>query len=167
MRFEDAPQEAKDLLRNIRTEHFPELRNAKIKLIFDLKRRKAKGQICLARITKANDLIRLLTIDQVDPVEGYDYIISIDRTFWDAVEQADRVRVIRHELRHAYFDIDSDNDPYKIIDHDITDFHAEVDANREDPRWRERCGALVDGIYEQKRDDAREGRGKKRGHRRL
>jgi len=152
-RFENASGEATDLLKEVRAEYFPELRNAKIKVIFDLKKRTSKGRLSLAKISKTTDLIRLLTVDQVDPIEGFDYIITLDKECWNAIDKADRVRILRHELRHGYFDIDSEDNPYKIIGHDITDFHAEVDANRDDPMWRERVASLTDAIYEQRKED--------------
>jgi hypothetical protein len=162
LRYEEVTEEVMDLLKEVRSEHFPELKNAKIKVLFDLKKRSSGGRITLGRIMKTNDLLRLLTIDRVDPVEGYDYIITLDRICWDMIERADRVRILRHELRHAYFDIDSEENPYKLVDHSILDFYEELDANKDDPRWRERVGSLIEGIYEQKKDDLAEGRNKKR-----
>lgn len=153
-RYEDAP-EAEPLLRKVRDNHFPELVNADILVLFDLKKRGSRGMVVLARIMKANDLIRHLTTDKRTVVEGYDYIITLDKVFWDNTTDADRERVIRHELRHTFFDIDSENDPYKLVDHDITDFHAEVEMNRDDPLWREKCARLTAGVYDQMKDSGR------------
>jgi hypothetical protein len=153
-RYDDAP-EIEPMLHKVRDNHFPELVNAKILVLFDLKKRGSKGMVTLARIMKANDLIRHLTTDNKDLFEGYDYIIAVDKVFWDNTSEADRERVIRHELRHTYFDIDSENDPYKLINHDITDFHAEVEANRDDPMWRERCATLTADVYDQMKDSGR------------
>lgn len=154
IRYEDAP-ETEALLHKIRFEHFPELVNAKILVLFDLKKRGSKGMVCLARIMKANDLIRHLTTDDKALAEGYDYIITIDKVFWDNAGNEDRARVIRHELRHTFYDIESKSDPYKLIDHDITDFYAEVEMNQDDPRWRMRCASLVVDIYDQMKDSGR------------
>jgi hypothetical protein len=162
LRYEEVTEEVMDLLKEVRSEYFPELKNAKIKMLFDLKKRSSGGRITLGRIMKTNDLLRLLTIDRVDPIEGYDYIITLDKTCWDVIEKADRERIVRHELRHAYFDIDSEENPYKLVDHSILDFYEELDANKDDPRWRERVGSLTDGIYEQKKEDLAETRGKKK-----
>ena len=162
LRYEEVTEEVLDLLKEVRSEYFPELKNAKIKMLFDLKKRSSGGRITLGRIMKTNDLLRLLTIDRVDPIEGYDYIITLDRTCWDMIEKADKVRIIRHELRHAYFDIDSEENPYKLMDHSILDFYEELEANKDDPRWRERVGTLTDGIYEQKKEDLAESRNRKK-----
>lgn len=160
-RYEDAP-EAETLLKKVRNDHFPELVNADILILFDLKKRGSKGMAVLARIMKANDLIRHLTTDEKSVAEGYDYIITIDKVFWDNTSDADRERVIRHELRHTYFDIDAEDNPYKLIDHDITDFYAEVEMNRNDPRWRERCASLTKDVYDQMKESGRKvQRGKK------
>lgn len=161
LRYEEVTEEVMDMVRDVRARDFPELRNAKIKVLFDLKKRSAGGRIVLGRIMKTNDLLRLLTIDRVDPIEGYDYIITLDKTCWEVIENDDKVRIIRHELRHAYFDIDSEENPYKIVDHSILDFYEELEANKEDPRWRERVGALTEDIYEQRKEEVTEARKKK------
>ena len=153
-RYEDAPEEVETLLRKIRFEHFPELVNAKIRVLFDLKKRGSKGMVCLGRIVKANDLIRHLTTDK-GLAEGYDYIITLDKVCWDNIANGDREKIIRHELRHTFFDIESEDNPYRLIDHDITDFYAEVEVNRDDPKWRERCASLTADIYDQMKDSGR------------
>jgi len=152
IRYEDAP-EVEPVLRKVRNDHFPELVNAEIGVLFDLKKRRSGGMITMARIIKANDLIRHLSDKFI--AEGYDYIITLDKVCWQNIGEPDRERIIRHELRHAFFDIDSENDPYKLINHDITDFYAEVEANRDDPRWRERCASLTADIYDQMKDSGR------------
>jgi hypothetical protein len=161
LRYEDVTDEVQEMVRDVRARHFPELRNAKIKVLFDVKKRRSGGRITLGRIMKTNDLLRHLTIDRVDPVEGFDYIITLDRTCWEAIERIDQERIIRHELRHAYFDIDSEENPYKLVDHSILDFYEEVEANKDDPRWGERVSTLTEAIYEQKKEEQTESRNKK------
>ena len=118
IRYDDAP-EVEPLLRRIRFEHFPELVNAKIRVLYDLRKRGSNGSVCLGRIIKANDLIRHLTTDEASRIEGYDYIITLDKVCWDNIGEVDRERIIRHELRHTFFDIESKSDPYKLVAHDI------------------------------------------------
>lgn len=161
LRYEEVTDEVLDMLRNVRATHFPELRNAKIKVLYDVKRRRSGGRITLGRIMKTNDLLRHLTIDQVDSTEGFDYIVTLDKTCWEAVGDDDRIRIIRHELRHAYFDIDSEENPYKLVDHSILDFYEEVETNKDDPRWSERVSALTEAIYEQQKEEKNEARNKK------
>lgn len=160
LRYEDVTDDVTDMLKQIRTTHFPELKNAKIKVLFDVKKRQSGGMLVLGRIMKTNDLLRHLTMDQIDAVEGYDYIITLDKLCWQSITDEDRARIIRHELRHTYFDIDVDNSPYKLQNHTIADFYEEVENNKDDPRWRERVARLVHDIYEQQKEDRK---GKKNG----
>ena len=156
LRYEEVTEEVEGLLREVRAKYFPELKNAKIITLFDVKKRISGGRVVLGRIMKTNDLLRHLTKDEAVAIEGYDYIITLDKEGWNAIGDADRVRVLRHELRHAYYDIDSDSNPYKLLDHSITDFYEEVELNKDDPRWRERVAAIVEDIYEQKKEDRKQ-----------
>jgi hypothetical protein len=165
LRYEEPTEEVKKLLREIQAKHFPELKNAKIITLFDVKKRTSGGRIVLGRIMKTNDLLRHLTKDEAVAMEGYDYIVALDKEGWNAIGDADRVRVLRHELRHAYYDIDSDSNPYRLLDHSITDFYEEVELNKDDPRWRERVAAVVEDIYEQKKEDRKQEAKNKRGRR--
>lgn len=162
LRYEEATPAVIKMLKDIKAKDFGELKNAKIKVLFDLKKRKSGGRIVLGKIMKTNDLIRLLTKDEVEVIEGYDYIITLDKKCWDHIVDEDRIRILRHELRHAYYDVESENDPYKLVTHSITDFYEEVEANRNDPRWRERVGTLVEDIYEQEKEARLEKKRKKK-----
>jgi hypothetical protein len=161
LRYEEVTEGVLTSLAAVRAECFPELRNAKIKVLFDLKKRRTGGRIVLARILKTNDLIRHLTKDEAEVMEGYDYIITFDKKCWVHSSDKDRLRILRHELRHTFFDIESEKDPYKLLSHSITDFYEEVELNRDDPRWRERVGTLTEDIYEQEKEAKAEKRRKK------
>jgi len=152
LRYEEVNDEVAVMLREIKAEHFPELKNAKIKVLFDLRKRKSGGMMVLARIMRTNDLLRHLTIDEAGAIEGYDYIVSVDKLCWDNIARADKERLIRHELRHTVFDIEAEANAYKLQDHTITDFYEEIEFNKEDPRWRERLCTLVEDIYEQQKE---------------
>jgi hypothetical protein len=152
LRFEDVSDRVLEMLKEVRVRHFPELKNAKIKVLFDLKKRKSGGRIVLGRIMKTNDLIRHLTKNEVEVMEGYDYIITLDKTCWDHIPDEDRTRILRHELRHTCFDIEAENDPYKLLSHSVSDFYEEVEINQNDPRWRERVGTLTEDIYDQEKE---------------
>jgi predicted metallopeptidase len=162
LRYEEVNEEVMSVLKEVKSEYFPELKNAKIKVLFDIKKRKSGGRVVLARIMKTNDLLRHLTIDEADAMEGYDYIITLDKTCWDSIIRDDKIRIVRHELRHTCFDIESEENPYKLLDHSISDFYEEVEYNRDDPRWRERLATVVEDIYEQ-RKEARQDSKKKKG----
>ena len=100
LRYEEVNEDVLSLLREVRGEYFPELKNAKIKALFDIKKRKSGGMLVLARIMKTNDLLRHLTIDEAEAIEGYDYIIALEKTCWEDIIRDDKARVLSHELRH-------------------------------------------------------------------
>jgi hypothetical protein len=162
LRYEEVSEEVVRILDHVQSTHFPELKNAKIITLFDLKKRTSGGRVVLGRIMKTNDLLRHLTKDDAIAIEGVDYIITLDKQGWHAIEDDDRIRVLRHELRHTYYDIESEDNPYKLLDHSITDFYEEVDLNKDDPRWRERVATLVTDIYEQQKEERKQERNKKR-----
>jgi hypothetical protein len=161
LRYEEVTEKALDILKDVKIRDFSELKNAKIKVLFDLKKRKSGGRIVLGRIMKTNDLIRHLTKNEVEAMEGYDYIITLDKICWDNITDDDRIRILRHELRHTFFDTESEDDPYKLLSHSISDFYEEVELNRDDPRWRDRIGSLAEGIYEQQKEERAEKKKKK------
>ena len=152
IRYDEVGDHVNTLLDEVRSKDFPELVNAKIKVLFDLKKRKSGGLVILARIMKANDLIRHLTRNGADYHNGYDYIITLDKKCWENITDLDRVKILRHELRHTFFDIESEDDPYKLLNHSVSDFHEEVELNKNDPRWRERVATLTEDIYEQEKE---------------
>jgi len=161
LRYEEVNDEVMSVLKEVRKEYFPELKNAKIKVLFDIKKRKSGGMLVLARIMKTNDLLRHLTKDEAEAMEGYDYIIALDKTCWENIIRDDKIRIMRHELRHAYFDIESEDNPYKLQNHSISDFYEEVEYNKDDPRWRERLASVVEDIYEQKKEARQDSKKKK------
>lgn len=145
-RFGDVTQDVKDMVRAVRAEHFPELRNAEILVLFDKKKRMSGGALVLGRIQKTNDLIKKLSDEVVD--EGYDYIMYLDKKMWESSADMDRERVIRHEFRHCFVDLDARGTPYKLIGHTIEDFYEEVELNEDDPRWRVRLAEITYAAYD-------------------
>jgi len=134
------------MIRAVRAEHFPELRNAEILVLFDKKKRMSGGALVLGRIQKSNDLIKKLTDEVVD--EGYDYIMYLDKKMWEVSAEMDRERVIRHEFRHCFVDLDARGTPYKLLGHTIEDFYEEVELNSDDQRWRMRLGEITYAAYD-------------------
>ncbi|MBP1747063.1 MAG: hypothetical protein H6Q54_1678 [Deltaproteobacteria bacterium] len=151
LRYEDVTDTVMEMFRRVKSQYFPELKNAKIKVLFDLKKRKSGGQVVIGRIVKANDLIRHLTKNG-NAEEGYDFIITLDKKCWDHITDEDRVKILRHEMRHTSYDLESEDNPYKLVDHSILDFYEEVEMNQSDPRWRERVAILTEDIYEQEKE---------------
>ncbi len=160
-RYVDVTDDVRQMLEEVRDKYFPELVNAKIALFFDMKHRKSGGQMVLGRILRPNDLIRYLTADEREAPEGCDYIITLDKVCWDHIHKLDRIRLLRHELRHTYFDIEATS-PYKLQNHTINDFHEEVELNKDDPRWMEKAASLTESIYEQQKEEREEKKSKKK-----
>lgn len=148
MRFEDAPEWVIDLMEQVRTEHFPLLARAKIKVVYDLKKRTKQGRQLLGVMQKASEKDRYLTSNETGTEDGYDYIMYLDKRTFEAIEEGDRIRLIRHELRHCDFDMEAKGDPYKIVDHDINEFHAEVELNKDDPGWHRRISLVAESVWD-------------------
>lgn len=142
-RYEAAPQEMIDIARTLIRDHFESLANANIIFLIDTEKRTSGGKLCLAKIQRANDLIRFLTKDLVEDVDGTDYIVTVDKLAWRLATPQDKVRILRHELRHTEYNSEAKN-PYSLRGHTIEDFYEEVDLNAEDPRWADRLVMLVE-----------------------
>jgi len=148
MRFEECTSDVAKITKEVIEKHFPELAGCNICLIFDKKKRMKGGNVVLASIQKPNEMLRFFTIDDAGGTgEGYDYVMRIDKNAWDNIDDIDKIRLVRHELRHTSVDFDSDN-PYKLRDHSINDFYSEVKLNEDDPRWGERVCAVTLSSYE-------------------
>lgn len=151
MRYEEVTEQENVLFREVRNEFFQELTGAKIKLLFDNKKKKSGEKYVLARIQKPNELTRYFTIDEADDDEGFDYIIFLDHLLWYNINDTDRKRLLRHELQHTNVDIDSNN-PWKVRGHTVEDFYEEIERNSDDPRWGERLAFLLEDLYERERE---------------
>jgi len=148
-RFEDAPAAVLDLVDQVKGKYFPELVNAKIKVIFDTAKRKSQGNFVLGRIQRTSSVVRHLTRDEARSADGFDYILYLDYRIWNAIPQPDQIRIVRHELRHCFFDTEAKSNHYKLVGHDIEDFIMEIDLNKEDSRWRERVAAVAASLYDE------------------
>jgi hypothetical protein len=102
---------------------------------------------------KANDLTRFLTIDESGSTEGFDYFIFIDKKVFEIMSDIDKVRLIRHELRHTLVDVENEKDPFKLRPHEVEDFFEEIDLNASDPRWAERVATMAEALYDQEKED--------------
>jgi predicted metallopeptidase len=147
-RFEDVTQEVDDFVKKVRKEYFGELASANIKVLYDTKKRTSGGKIVLGRMQKTNDLLRHLTVDDANDTEGYDYIMYLCKAAFDNVDDEDKVRLIRHELQHCDVDMDANSNPYKLRGHELEDFYDEIELNRDDARWAERCVDVALSMYD-------------------
>jgi hypothetical protein len=148
MRFDNGSEESYEIMRNLIEENFPELAGCRIKILFDNKKRMSGGKIVLGSIQKPNELTRFFMAPEAGDEEGFDYVIRLDKKCWDLIELEDKIRIIRHELRHTDVDFDSTT-PYKVRGHTIEDFYSEVNLNQDDPRWAQRVAESTMAAYEQ------------------
>jgi len=156
-RYIEAGPREYELLNDLIAELFPELVNAKFKVFFNLKKHINQGRLVLAHIEMTDDLTRYLTISEFDMAEGADYCIFLDHVLWDLLAEKpdDKLRIMRHELRHTRVENDSVR-PYKLAPHDIEDFVAEVQLNSDNPGWRTPITQLLDAVYTQMKEDSKE-----------
>ena len=146
-RYEDSDESLVETFLSVMEEHFPQLQFLKFKLIFDLKQRVSKGRLVLASIETAGPKIRYLSKDNI-AVDGYDLLLIVDQKAWELATVEQRVKLIRHELRHVQID---EKGSVKIVGHDIEDFHIEVKLNQNDPEWRMKLATLTHDMYEQEK----------------
>jgi hypothetical protein len=144
-RYEDVTADEHVVLKEVRERHFSELASAEIKLVFDTKKKKSGGKIVLARIKKPNEVEKYLCQEPVD------YIIFIDQNAWMLAEAGDKIRLMRHELRHTDVNLDAAK-PFKLRAHTVEDFYREIDLNQEKPRWADELALLVDMKYEEENE---------------
>ena len=152
-RYEEADDSLVEVFLEVLEKTFPKYGNLKFKLIYDLKKRISKGQLILASIELPSAKVKFFSQDEI-AVDGYDYIMTVDKKAWEIADVATKQRVIRHELRHVF--IDEKGAP-KLIGHEIEDFYAEIELNKDDPEWRRTLVMITNDVYEQERLMAKEG----------
>lgn len=157
-RYVEVSDNVVEVFLNVLEERFPSLVQLKTKLIFDTKRRVKQGKIVLASVELASEKLKFFSKDNM-AVDGYDVVITFDAKAWDLASDADKKRVMSHELRHIF--IDENGNP-KIIEHDVSDFRAEQKLNVDDPDWSLKLATLVNDVYEQEKDMAKQSKAVKR-----
>ena len=145
-RFIEATSEPFDIINELISTEFPYLSGAKFEVVFDTKKRKSGDRLVFGRVQSTNDLTKYLSADKNNP-DGADYIMYLDATLWENMEDADKKRLVYHELCHCNVDLDKKN-PYKIKDHEIQMFESEIDYNADDPKWTMRLGTMLEALYE-------------------
>ncbi len=146
-RYEDSDDNLTEVFLNVLEEHFPQLQFLNFKLIYDTKRRVSKGRLVLASIETASPKIKYLSKDNI-AVDGYDLLLIVDQKAWEVASVDQRVRLIRHELRHVEID---ETGTVKVVGHEIEDFYIEVKLNQDDPEWRMKLATLTRDMYEQEK----------------
>jgi len=151
VRYEEADDSLVEVFLEILEERFPAYGNLKFKLIFDLKKRIKQGKIMLASIETASEKIKFFSKDAI-AVDGYDYVLTVDKKAWELASDLDKKRIISHELRHVFI---NENGIPKVIGHEIEDFYAELKLNEDDAEWARKLSTLVVDVYEQERELAK------------
>jgi len=146
-RYEEADENLTEVFLNVLEEAFPTLQFLKFKLIFDTKKRASKGKVVLASIETASPKIKFLSKDNI-AIDGYDLLLIVDRKTWQVANAKDKVRLIRHELKHVMID---EKGSVTIVGHEIEDFYSEVKMNADDPEWRMRLVTYTTDLYEQEK----------------
>lgn len=154
-RYYQADKSVYDVLEELiyEDERFPDLRAAKIKIIMDTKPKidKLSGKLEFASIKTTNEVERYLT-KSGEVLEGFDYFIFINEIVWELAGANDKKRIISHELRHTFL---TDKGDYKIIKHDLEDFYAEVELNKDDPMWGQSLTTIAMAKIDQLKEEAK------------
>jgi len=145
-KFEDVPENVEQMMDDIIKDSFPTLLNAKIKMLFLMNKKTSGGHMVLGTMNKATPRENYLTSTDTGD-DGVNYIMMLDGNVFPSLDVEDQKRLIRHELNHAYIDLEA-KDPYKVIGHEIEDFFKEVEYNKDEPRWKDRVFSIADQIYE-------------------
>lgn len=146
-RFYEADQKVQELAGKVVFDRFPALRSAKIKVIMDNKPKvdKLRGVMTFAYIKLANEVEKFLSKSGVN-LNGLDYLLFINDLVWELASDKDKARIISHELRHCFVDEEGN---YKLVRHDIEDFYAEVELNKDDPMWGQALSTIAVAKFEQ------------------
>jgi len=152
-RYYEADGVTRTLFTQVREERFEGLEGAKIKLIMNLKPKidKLRGAMVFASIKPTNEVEKYLTEQE----SGYDYFVFINGLVWDLADERNKKRILSHELRHCFID---ENGNYKVIRHDIEDFFAEVQLNKDDPMWGQALSTIAMAKYEQMKEEEKANR---------
>lgn len=154
LRYEDVPDRAYKTLEFVRKLWFPDLKGAQILLVFDKQQARNKGKVVLASIRKASDLQKYLSIEGTSKsITGYDYIITLDKVAWRRAGKENRIRIIRHELRHTQIHM-SITSPWGLRGHSLEDFYSEIKLNKHNPRWAQELVGITEAVYSAKRKEA-------------
>ncbi|MBF0566656.1 MAG: hypothetical protein HQK89_15635 [Nitrospirae bacterium] len=154
-RYEDVPEEILSFVDTVRNKYFPELSGLKINVLYDLKKRTNKGKLVLGNIKKTDDLIRHHTKSEFGLQDGYDFILFLDKFIFNHIDDNDKVRLIRHQFRHVFYDSENDKDPYRLVGHDVEDFFEELQLNKDDMRWAERVMEVAMALYEEDKENTK------------
>jgi len=152
MRYEECNENLVEVFLEILEDRFPNKAHLKYKLVFDTKKKVSKGCFILADIALASEKIKFFTKDDI-AVDGYDYILTVNKKAWELASEKDKRRILSHEMRHVFLD---EKGSAKLIGHEIEDFYEEIRLNQDDPEWSRKLGRLALDVYEQEKEMKKE-----------
>lgn len=122
MKYERA-EELRQVLDELIRVHHPHLLLAKIGLLWREKAGKSKGRVTLASAAKFSLSLRPLFAEEDRP----DFVITVAANTWKALDDAQKLAVLDHELSHCFGDEGEDGTTvWSIIGHDLEEFAAVV-----------------------------------------
>jgi hypothetical protein len=123
---------------------FPNLSSYSFGLLYREKIKKSKGGVIMAEICQPTKLLSYFAKN--DNGNPFDFLIIVDEMVWVCANDNDRVRLMRHELRHINI---SEKGVARLIGHDFQDFYTEVDLNADDPSWGQKLVEVTLAGYDQ------------------
>jgi hypothetical protein len=123
---------------------FPNLSSYSFGLLYREKIKKSKGGVIMAEICQPTKLLSYFAKN--DNGNPFDFLIIVDEMVWVCAKDIDRVRLMRHELRHINI---SEKGVARLIGHDFQDFYTEVDLNADDPSWGQKLVEITLAGYDQ------------------
>lgn len=126
-KFIDAPEVA-EIAHDLLEEHHGHLAEARVYYLFRLGPWASKGDVVLGKAYKVSDRDKYL--------HGYDFLIVINKDYWPALTEEQRVALVDHELCHCSRGEDtSDGYPkWEIRNHTVEEF---VEVIRRHGLWKE------------------------------
>lgn len=155
-RYEDIDQATLNIFEDVRQKWFGEFDEVMFKLIFDLELKKKGNKWIFAYIKSMNKLSRFFTAEEAQREDGYDFCIVLNKKLWDVLDEADKIRILRHELRHVEQKTMKKKTKYVTRDHTITDFYEDVDIESKaggDPRWAERLAIVLEALCDEENEE--------------
>jgi hypothetical protein len=148
MRYIDCNEDLVRVFLDIVEERFPSFIHLNIKLLFDTKKRVSAGKLVLASISTTSDMTKFFSKDN-NAMDGYDFVIIVDNKAWDLASEADKRRLISHELQHIFID---EKGKAKLIGHEVEDFYQEIERNSDDPEWARNLTIQLVALYDMEKE---------------
>lgn len=152
IKYEDVDESVIETFLEVAEENFETIGQLKLKFVFNTKKTVKNGKICLGRCELASDKIRFFSKDDI-AIEGYDYVVTLDKKAWQFSDKNMRKRLMRHELRHILID---EKGKLKIAPHDVEDFRIEMKLNQDDPDWGHKLAVITEAAYDQEKEQAKQ-----------